>query len=366
MQRGLGRVSQFASLALRPDGELYQLEFPQAVRFTVHVDSRDRNYAVHPSSSSFTVDLPETLKNVSSAALVSAELPLSYYVFSASRHNTSLAVTLDGATHLVTIPDGNYTASTMASALKTALDTAFSASFTVAIDPASMRCTISIGAGALSIDTFRATTARLTLSLGGVEKTVVAPASATYTSVSLAAALKTALETAYSPVTFTVAISPSTGAITVTPSAGSAAVVSFATDSPATAWDLGYYLGLRNGDAATALATNSVTGSAVASLNPENYVMIDIEELGRINQSAMYAAGGSGLKSFAKVPLNNGLYQYHCYERMPLAMDVRPHLAKLDKITVAARFHDGSLVDFNGGEWSMSLEFACTLARGAL
>ena len=287
------RPSQYAPPLLAADamgwnGQLVQRQFPQPVRVTVHVDSRDRDYDAHPSSSEFVVKLPEVLKNVGSAVLVTAELPLSYYVFSAARGNTSLKVGVDGTWKTVTIPDGNYTTAAMAAALKTALDEAFGAVFTVTFDPVTMKCTI-------------ATTGTV-----GVDATAATKRSD---------------------------------------------------------WGLGYYLGFPRGVVRT--GTDAVTGTAVATMNPENYLLIDIEELNNLGQTALYAAGGSDRRTFAKIPLNGDSYQYNFYDKAVTYVEQRPPLARLDKLRVSVRFHDGSLVDLNGAEWSMSLEFACTLVRSA-
>lgn len=282
--------SQFSNPLIMPtmgrDGKLAIQRFPQAVRTTIHVDSRDRDFAVHPTSSQFTVDLPETLKNVSSAVLVTAELPLSYYVFSAARGNTSLTVAVDSVSKTVTIGDGNYTPAQMATALKAALDAAFSKTFTVAIDAVTMRTTIGV-TGTVSVD-------------------------------ATAAAKKTE-------------------------------------------WGLGYYLGFAGGVVTT--GTNAVTGTRVATLSPENYLLLDVEELNGLSQCAMYNAGGAGHKTFAKIPLNGTSYTYNFYDRLVTVVEQRPQLTKLDRLRVAVRFHDGSLVDLNGCEWSFSIEFACTLTR---
>lgn len=283
--------SQFSNPLILPstlgrDGKLTIQRFPQAVRTTIHVDSRDRDFAVHPTSSQFTVDLPETLKNVSSAVLVTAELPLSYYVFSAARGNTSLAVVVDGQALTVTIADGNYTPAQMAAALKAALDTAFSKTFTVAINPSTMKTTIGV-TGTVSVD-------------------------------ATAAAKKTE-------------------------------------------WGLGYYLGFAGGVVTT--GANAVTGTYVANLNPENYLLLDIEDLNGLSQCAMYNAGGAGHKTFAKIPLNGTSYTYNFYDKLVTVVEQRPQLTKLDRLRVAVRFHDGSLVNLNGCEWSFSIEFACTLTR---
>jgi hypothetical protein len=266
-----------------PDGTVPPARFPQQVRTTVHIDSRDRNFDQYPGSSQFAVDLPEPLKNVASAALVSAELPLSYYVFSAARGNTSLTVAVDGAPQTVAIPDGNYTTASMAAALGAALTGAFSTAVTVAFDPASMKCSVSAGAGAVvAVDT--------------------------------------------------------TG------------------DGPGrTGWGLGYYLGFARGAVTAGPPGGAATGARVASLSPENYLLVEIEELNGV------AAGGR--RCFAKVPLNGDHYQYQYYDKTLGAVELRPHLGRLERLRVSIRLHDGTLVDLNGGEWSMSIEFTGTLVR---
>jgi hypothetical protein len=279
---------------LRRDGRLGAAPFPQAVRTTVHIDSRDRDHAVHPSSSSFVVDLPEGLNNVASCVLVNAELPLSYYVFAAERGNTTVLVSVDGgAAQAVTVPDGNYTTAAMAAALKAALEAAFAGStFEVSFSAVTMKCTITVtgGGAALAVDT--------------------------------------------------------TGA------------------ARPTDWGLAYYLGFARG--AVTAGTGAVTGAFVANLNPENYLLLDIEEINGVSQAALYNAGGSGRKTFAKIQLQGDQYQYNFYDNAGTAVHLRPQLAKLERLRVSVRFHDGSLVNLNGAEWSMSIEFGCTLARGQL
>ena len=274
------------------DGSLAAKAYPQATRTTVHVDSRDRDFALHPDSSSFVIRLPEALKNVSSAVLVTAELPLTYYVFSAARGNTSLAVTVGATTATATIPDGNYTAAAMAEALQAALRAAFGgdAGISVTIDAVGQKCTVS----------HQSSNVRVEAAAAGAKNTD---------------------------------------------------------------WGLGYHLGFPRGG--TAGGTASATGTTVALLNPENYVLLDVAELNSVKQGAMYSAGGIGAQTFAKIPLNGNSYDYNFYDKAVTYVEQRPQLARVDRLTVSLRFHDGTLVDLNGGEWSFSVEFACTLARGA-
>lgn len=256
------------------DGRQIGLEFPQTVRTTIAIDSRDRR-ETDASSSSFTVDIPDLL-NVTSARVIAAEIPLTYYAFSAARGNTNLTVTVDGVTDTVTVPDGNYTAAQMTAALKALLDTAFAKTFTVSIDPVTMKTTVAV-----------------------------------------------------------------TGSVTVE------------SPGPGLARQLGF--------PSTVTGTGTVTGSQVADLSPENYVFLDIDELDGL--SAQCLPGGSSRRVFAKIPLKGSAYEYNFYDMPASFVTRRPAVARLSRLRVALRFHDGGLVDLNGGEWSFSLELNHTLAR---
>jgi hypothetical protein len=277
------------------DGQLQHQDFPQSTRTTIHLDSRDRDYAVHASSSNFTVKLPEAIKNVAAAVLLTAEIPLSYYVFSASRNNTTLRVSVAGVSKDVVVPDGNYDTTSMAAALKAGLEAQYGGrTFTVAFSTITMRCTISTAGNVpVTVDTTSAT--------------------------------------------------------------------------QPTEWGLGYYLGFARGVVSTSTYsgdTTTVTGAAVANLNPENYVLLDIAELNGLSQSVLYGVGGSSKKTFAKIPLYGSTYTYNFYDKSMASVEQRPQHTKLDKLAVSIRFHDGTLVDLNGAEWSFSIEVACTLTRG--
>lgn len=112
---------------------------------TVLVDSRDRDISLYPNPNSYRIQIPTVLRNVSSARLVSAEIPGMFYVFTHARGNTSLRVSISNLfqEHVVTIPDGNYTAYTMADALQNALNSTFTGTtFIVSLNQTTMRYTI--------------------------------------------------------------------------------------------------------------------------------------------------------------------------------------------------------------------------------
>ena len=142
-------------------GRLRHDTFPQATTTTLLIDSRDRDHAAYPDPGRFVLRLLEPIHNVSSALLVCAEIPSSYYVFSAARGNTSLVVAIGPDTRTVTVPDGSYTTEGLAAALAAALTAAFSAPFVVTFDPTTLRCRIEGPAG-LAVDTTATDAARPT------------------------------------------------------------------------------------------------------------------------------------------------------------------------------------------------------------
>lgn len=134
---GPGRFAQ-----LFDDPSHTSLQAPRSIL----LDSRDRDVAKYPNPSDYVIKLPTTYNNVTSARLVSAEIPSSFYVFTAKKSNTTLRVTLSpSSVEDIVIPDGNYGFSTIETALEKALNTAFSGdgvTFTVTIDRVTLKTTL--------------------------------------------------------------------------------------------------------------------------------------------------------------------------------------------------------------------------------
>ena len=132
-------------------------------------------------------------------------------------------------------------------------------------------------------------------------------------------------------------------------------------NSRRTNWGLGYQLGFARDTALT--AAGGVDAPRVASVDPESYVLVDIDELNGVSRTSMSAEGGTRA-AFAKVPMSaKSTGQYTFYDKTLLCNELRPPRAHLDKLSIALRYHDGSLVDLNGGEWSATIELTCTQTR---
>lgn len=109
----------------------------ESVARIVNVDTRFRDNPTITGASACTIRLPRTYKNITSLRLSSIELPNSWYDFSANLENTNF--TVSGAQ--CTISDGNYNATTLATAM--VASAAATISLSVGFDSVSTKCTIS-------------------------------------------------------------------------------------------------------------------------------------------------------------------------------------------------------------------------------
>jgi hypothetical protein len=125
---------------------------------SLSVDSRfaDQNYGSIPDTTDFQIRLPETIKNVMRIRLSSIEIPPVEYTFSAEKGNCNGVLIHAGVTTSFTIPPGNYSVDTLA----TAVDTALGAGYTCAYDPIGQRISI------------RHTSGPFTLQLGSTDQSI--------------------------------------------------------------------------------------------------------------------------------------------------------------------------------------------------
>lgn len=262
----------------------------------VLVDSNYRDRSKYPSPSSYRVELPSVYKQVKTVKLMSAEVPMSFYVFTSAKGFTTLHIgvynaseTTKLAMQTIQIPDGNYTTSTIASTLTSLLDAnAFFQSegitFTVAIDP--------------------------TTYLLGIE---TSPARKVYIDTS-----------------------------------------SYATDAREINWGLEYFLGFHKN---TVTEGDPCTASNVIKLNPYNYILLDISEVngmdecGRATNTA-FAKIPMNVNSFDTVMLSQDMCTYN-------TSYLNPYISKLGTLTIVWRTYDMNLVDFNDADHSFTLEIEC-------
>lgn len=112
----------------------------------INIDSRFRHDLLNTNSNDFIITLNYTLRNVIRMRLHEIEIPNSWYTISETKRNNSIAVTVvnnDGSStkHKFHIPDGNYDFAT----LKATLESSISDHDTVFSDIATMSININTG-----------------------------------------------------------------------------------------------------------------------------------------------------------------------------------------------------------------------------
>ena len=126
------------------------------MKYIVHIDSRDRNYTKYPNAANFRLHVPQNIGYVTSAQLLSVEIPFAFYAFSASaRQNTTTTIVLNGVPGTITIPDGNYDGSSLSSAVSSALNAAFpSRAWTCSVNSTTLKFTVgtNVGTDTIGVD----------------------------------------------------------------------------------------------------------------------------------------------------------------------------------------------------------------------
>lgn len=104
------------SAIIRPPKQIYFDENNANRRYTrLVVDSRDRNLDLFPNPSKYEIELDEDINDVISAELIIADVPLKGY--NINKFNNVIHVNWNGDSLNITIPEGNYDASTLLSVM---------------------------------------------------------------------------------------------------------------------------------------------------------------------------------------------------------------------------------------------------------
>lgn len=268
------------------------------VKKTILIDSRDRQITGSCSAGNYNVVLPAVYSNVYSITLRSYEIPLTYNNFAACQGNTTMNITYNSSTYNVTISDGNYTTYSLASMVTGALR--------------------SVSAGLAA--SWSSNTLLTTISSVSTTDTISLNFSAS-SGVNCGAGTNTALSTG---------------------------------------WGLGYYLGFYPQTYTS--VSGSVTGSFIMNPSPDTYMLLELAGLNKLDETGLDGRIAGRIDgAFAKVPItqNAGEYMFYADNAGPSPLHQRiynPPIARLDRLAVRWRRHDGRTIDFNGAEHSFTLE----------
>jgi len=276
------------------------------IRKVVTIDSRDRvaqggatdsNGMLLPLNSSYSVQLPDALKNVISAKLLTAEVPLSFYQFNSSTKTPFMTVNgtmsfkhSTGSTVVASV-DGSF-------ATATALATAVAAAMNTAANVNTYSASVS------------ATTGLLTITNSAVGFTLY----------------------------------PSTDAL-----------------STNTDWGLAYYLGFHKAGSYAVGAAGSVTGSCPVVFQPYKSLLMELNLFNKVDETSTTNRSGNKDAYFAKIPIAGSTpfttYYFPEASNFVNQTTLNPPLNKLQTLNITFRFHDGSRPYFRNAEHSFTLEF---------
>lgn len=95
--------------------------------------------------------------------------------------------------------------------------------------------------------------------------------------------------------------------------------------------------------------------------NGAAYILLDVPEIGRMIEGVGNAAATSSSKfPLAKLQLGTAVNGYQLQQTViPIYNNVYPEINRLDRLTCRWRFHDGTLADFSGNNWSATVRFVC-------
>lgn len=112
------------------------------MKYTLLIDSRDRDAG---TPGSYRIFLPKLYENVIGARLLTAEIPSTFYIFTAASGNSTLYLTLDGQSVpvRVVVPDGNYGSTDMQIALVDALNENTDLTWSASVGSTTQKITLS-------------------------------------------------------------------------------------------------------------------------------------------------------------------------------------------------------------------------------
>jgi len=96
----------------------------RTIRKNLNIDTRFRDNYYSSPSTNFNLQLPLNIDYVLQMQLTSIELPVTYYVVSKQYNNNFFTITVNDSTKVITIPDGNYTQTTIMDIINTQLTNA--------------------------------------------------------------------------------------------------------------------------------------------------------------------------------------------------------------------------------------------------
>ena len=279
----------------------------KVVKHVILIDSADRD-TVSYTQGKYTIMLPLEYKQVCKVRLVTAEVPFSFYINSSAKLTSTFNIKIGANTQTCTIPDGSYTIYTLSDAITNAVAAnatfkALSPAFTivVSIDPATLKMTMT-GTHQFSLDT---TTTLTSTTLWGL------------------------------------------------------------------AYNMGFVKNALHDSTQVDATTFTLTGTKPTNTIPNKYIILDINNLNFMdetqpvplnNRSLAFGGNGTHKSAFAKIPVTGAPFDLILFDAGNSHYNeviMNPVLGRLDRIQIGWHYHDGTIIDFNDMDHSLTLEIEC-------
>jgi hypothetical protein len=201
--------------------------------------------------------------------------------------------------------------------------------------------------------------------LGGTPFACVIP-SGNYTATTLCAAVQTALQGTgvLGAGNFTCVLDPYTQVVTIKNTGTSFTLVLHSNvasiASRATHWGIGYYLGFRSKNVASAqlMTPYSVTGVSPVLVAPTPYYLLQLQCPDQIENITHRVATNASIPAFAKLILRDGVYTLQFDDSSNLLRKEYTFLTPVNIAQLRVKLVDpyGEVVDMRGMDWSMTYE----------
>ena len=100
-------LTDTVSVSAIPRGILNPIKI-KAIKKNLNIDSKFRPDYYTSKSSDFTITLPERINKIASMRIVSAEIPISFYAISPKLNNTTFTLKIGSISYPIKLPEGNY------------------------------------------------------------------------------------------------------------------------------------------------------------------------------------------------------------------------------------------------------------------
>lgn len=108
--------------------------FNRRERFTLHIDSRNRNIIEFPNQNEYRIKLPAEYRAITKISLITAEFDSTHYAINSRNNQFAVEELFGGNPQIITLKEGTYTGSSFATEIADSIDAEFANGAIVVFD----------------------------------------------------------------------------------------------------------------------------------------------------------------------------------------------------------------------------------------